>query len=290
MRYSEVGHHFNKHPKRNVGERLDGLSRTKKNRSLTKNEEIRDDLIRFFEENSVLDTRCRNEAIVAGEMKRKRLLKKPFWVLLLKYDDEKKQQTLEMREINEEVPDPPSISTYRRIYKENFTKWLRLADDNAILNCYCPVHLQMELYTSAINRFSATEPITDFDLAEMSICVNSGHRLKCIENSCEYCQDTEAGYEHVKARLEDHFHGIDPETEVTYAQLVEIERTDANQNPYKREQLVMQLATRDEFISVVCDYLQRGCRYRSSTEDNQSLRAFKRIQGLPQATPGQLHL
>ncbi|CAG5096762.1 Oidioi.mRNA.OKI2018_I69.XSR.g14767.t1.cds [Oikopleura dioica] len=245
MKYSEMGQYWMKHPKYKELDRCLGDTRPDTYSSTSKNDDLKSSLCGFLEENSDLETRVRSEIEVLGQLKRKRYLRKPFWILLRQYKDEKMPEC--------------SLSTLRRIYQEHFSCWLSLPDDESILRCVCPSHLQVELFCKAINRVSLRPAISEEQLLDTTVCENSGHAYKCLENHCTDCDDSEDGYALARARLELLIEEVPDDADITYAYLCEIERVDSNNNKYKREQILMQSAPKSEFLDLLTDYLLRGC-------------------------------
>ncbi|CAG5105394.1 Oidioi.mRNA.OKI2018_I69.chr1.g2093.t1.cds [Oikopleura dioica] len=101
--------------------------------------------------------------------------------------------------------------------------------------------------------------ISEEQLLGTTVCENGGHAVRCLENACSTCDDSEDGYALARARLELLMELVPDDADVTYAQLCEIEKVDANNNRYKREQILMQCAPKVEFLDLLTDYLLRGC-------------------------------
>ncbi|CAG5095875.1 Oidioi.mRNA.OKI2018_I69.XSR.g14379.t1.cds [Oikopleura dioica] len=245
MKYSDMSDFWMKHPKYKELDRCLGDTRPSSYSSTSTDDALKTSLCQFFEENSDLDTRVRSEVQVLGQIKRKRYLRKPFWILLKQYKAEKGPECC--------------LNTLRKIYKKHFSSWLSLPDDESILRCVCPSHLQVELFCKAINRVSMRPAISEEQLLDTTVCENGGHAVRCLENACSTCDDSEDGYALARARLELLMELVPDDADVTYAQLCEIEKVDANNNRYKREQILMQCAPKVEFLDLLTDYLLRGC-------------------------------
>jgi len=198
----------------------------------------------FLNDESHLDTRVRNEVIVCGESTRKRFLKSPFTILLKKFKEEKNPGVC--------------IMTLHKIYMENFSTWLSLADNNSILSCVCPVHLQADLFVNAVNRVSQRAPIEVDQLLQTSFCHIGQHRLQCLENACDECGYNEVGYELAKAKVSELLELIEEHADITYAHLNKVDRTDTDGKKYSREQIFMQQSSKDEFIELLTMFLMQG--------------------------------